>query len=177
MWYFEQLWSFLGVIASLGITHPCKADLTICLEVTQTKGRVHSIKQDHYFSVAKATLESLMSLEGVVILNLRCGYIENGVVILKSISVRHQNPSASQNHAYQPNLSLSAIMPSSHQGHCHQPSRPSYKFSNYAPPTNHMYLSAIIHISHHSYLPSYLLTIMPINNHAIMPIIHQNSKI
>ena len=34
------------------------------------------------FSVAKATLESLMSLEGVVILNLRCGYIENGVVIL-----------------------------------------------------------------------------------------------
>ena len=33
------------------------------------------------FSVAKATLESLMSLEGVVILNLGCGYIENGVVI------------------------------------------------------------------------------------------------
>ena len=33
------------------------------------------------FSVAKATLESLMSSEGVVILNLGCGYIENGVVI------------------------------------------------------------------------------------------------
>ena len=33
------------------------------------------------FSVAKATLESPISSEGVVILNLRCGYIENGVVI------------------------------------------------------------------------------------------------
>ena len=40
------------------------------------------------FSVAKATLELLMSSEGVVILNLRCGYIENGVVI----SVCHINP-------------------------------------------------------------------------------------
>ena len=50
------------------------------------------------FSVAKATLESLMSLEGVVILNLGCGYIENGVVIC----VRYRNPSASQNQANLP---------------------------------------------------------------------------
>ena len=37
-------------------------------------------------SVAKATLVSLMSSEGVVILNLGCGYTENGVVILSVIN-------------------------------------------------------------------------------------------
>ena len=57
-----------------------------------------------------------MSLEGVVILNLGCGYIENGVVI----SVSHKNPSESclsaksksiSRHANQP-LNYSATMPS-----------------------------------------------------------------
>ena len=42
---------------------------------------IHFNHKKKYFSVAKATLQSLMSSEGVVILNLGCGYIENGVVI------------------------------------------------------------------------------------------------
>ena len=62
------------------------------------------------FSVVKSTLESLLSLEGVVILILGCGYIENGVVT----SVSHKNPSASQNHVYPPNLSLSVANQSSY---------------------------------------------------------------
>ena len=41
------------------------------------KGR----EKQHNVSVAKATLEIALSLEGVVILNLGCTYIENGVVI------------------------------------------------------------------------------------------------
>ena len=44
-------------------------------------------REQKFFSVAKATLESLMSSEGMVISNLGCGYIENGVVILKYPSV------------------------------------------------------------------------------------------
>ena len=49
------------------------------------------------FSVAKATLESLMSSEGVVMLNLRCGYIENGVVIFvrSFVTPFHQESSRS----------------------------------------------------------------------------------
>ena len=53
-----------------------------------------------------------MSSEGVVILNLGCGYIENGVVI----SVCHRNPSASLNCSYRPS-SLSTIKPINHQAY------------------------------------------------------------
>ena len=55
------------------------------------------VENSESFSVAKATLQSQMSVR----LSVR-------------LSVSHKNPSASQNHAYQPNLSLLAIMPISH---------------------------------------------------------------
>ena len=37
------------------------------------------------FSVAKATLESLLSFRGVVMLNLGCGYVQKGVVMLSMV--------------------------------------------------------------------------------------------
>ena len=70
-------------------------------------------EKNPHFSVAKATLESLMSLEGVVILNLGCGYIEKGVVI----SVWNQNPSASQNQANLP-LCLTIDLSDTYQPSC-----------------------------------------------------------
>ena len=68
-------------------------------------------------SVAKATLQSQICVR---------------------LSVSHQNPSASQNHAYQPNLSISAILPLSH--HAPTPLSASQNH-NYQPSC----LSAIIH--------------------------------
>ena len=110
-------------------------------------------EKNPHFSVAKATLELLMSSEGVVILNLRCGYIENGVVI----SVSHKNPSASQNHAYQPNLSQSIVMPISHRT-THPPFPPSL------PP------SAFQNYNYQPSCPLYPSTILPIQLSCTPPI-------
>ena len=101
------------------------------------------------FSVAKATLQSLMSSEGVVILNLGCSYIENGVVIF----VWNQNPSASQNQAYLP-LYLSIDLSDAYQPSCQSAIIP---ICHHAPPTR-LFLD-------YSYLyqpPSCLLAIISI---------------
>ena len=97
------------------------------------------------FSVVKSTLESLLSLEGVVILILGCGYIENGVVT----SVSHKNPSASQNHVYPPNLSLSVANQS------------SYYWAT-MPPPHQLGQLAIIPVSHnYAYWQLYVSAICP----------------
>ena len=109
------------------------------------------VVHNYMFSVAKATLESLMSLGGVVISNLGCGYIENGVVIF-CLSVRHKNLSAYQNHAYQPNLSLSVNL------YIHLSQKPlSLSESSQ---------SAIISIY---WSLRYLLAILPISNYSYQP--------
>ena len=68
----------------------------------------------------------------------------NHKCLIVCLSVSHQNPSASQKHAYQPNISISAIVPLSH----HAPTPLSAS-------QNH-------NISHHAYQLSYLSAIVPI---------------
>ena len=65
-------------------------------------------------------------------------------------SVHYQNPSASQNHAYQPNLSLLAIMPISHNAN--------------QPPSPPLSASQI-----HNYQPSCLSAIIPIRPSDLCP--------
>ena len=103
-----------------------------------------------YFSVAKATLESPMSVHPSV-----------------CMSVCHRNPSASQNCSYQP-LSLSTIEPIDHWAY--QPS----SLSTIKPINHQAYrpssLSTIEPINHQAYQPSSLLTIEPINHQAYQPL-------
>ena len=71
---------------------------------------------------------------------------------IKNINICHQNPAASQNHAYWPNLSLLAIMPL-----CQSAIMPI----NHHPP-----LSAS---QNHNYRPSCLSAIMPIHPSDLCP--------
>ena len=105
-------------------------------------------------SVAKATLESLLSSEGVVMWNLRCGYVQKGVVMCLS-SIAKTDLTAT---------CLSAIMPISH--HAHRLSCPS-AISHHA--HQPLYPSTIKPISHCTHQPSCPSTIMPIDHYAYRP--------
>ena len=72
-------------------------------------------------------------------------------------SVHNQNPSASLNHAFWQNLSLSLSQPISHYAN-----QPSCHSATIPPPSQPL---RIITIDHHAYQPSFLSAIIPTGHH------------